>query len=170
MIKKGFTLVELLVVMSILGVLATLVAGGFRSAQMRGRDAQRKSDLKELANALELILSDYGEFPNASGNYIAGCPYSLAGGGACLWGEGELTDGKTVYFKTVPKDPSSSQFYVYRVVPGSNRQKFQLFARLENTQDIDCLADDCLNPPVTYSCGSGSCNFAITSTNTNATE
>jgi prepilin-type N-terminal cleavage/methylation domain-containing protein len=169
----GFTLVELLVVMAILGVLVTLVAGGFRTAQMRGRDAQRKSDLKELANALELFYTDHGQYPPESGGSISACPYdsSLGTGTACLWGKSEMTDNKTIYFKILPKDPISSQFYVYRIVPGSNNQKFQIFARLENPKDQDCLGEDCLNPPVSITCGDTKlCNFAITSANTTATE
>ena len=58
MVKKGFTLVELLIVMAIISILATLIVGGFRSSQMRGRDGARKSDLKQISNALELFYSD----------------------------------------------------------------------------------------------------------------
>lgn len=165
--SKGFTLVELLVVMGILGILVTLIAGGFRSAQFRGRDAQRKSDLREIANALEAFYSDYGTFPSDTGSVVNACSYNPATstGTPCSWGTGELTDGKTIYFKAIPKDPTNSQDYFYRIVPGSNNQKFQLFAALENTQDQDCLGGDCEVSPVSYSCGSATCNFSITSTN-----
>ena len=82
-----------------------------------------------------------------------------------------MTDGKTSYFKVLPEDPDSGQNYVYKIVSGSNNQKFQLFARLENPEDIDCLNDDCANPGVTITCGGSSlCNFAVTSSNTDATE
>jgi general secretion pathway protein G len=170
--KSGFTLVELLVVMSILGVLVTLVAGGFRTAQLRGRDAQRKADLKEIANSLELFYSDYGKYPDASGTQIAACPYDPVGetGTACTWGDDEFTDSKTVYFKELPGDPESSYNYVYRLVPSSNNQKYQLFARLENPRDPNCLGGDCSTSPVSISCGGAVCNFAITSANTTPTE
>ncbi len=169
--RNGFTLVELLVVMSIIGVLATLITGGFRTAQMRGRDAQRKVDLKEIANSLELYYADYGKYPTEGSNLLLGCPYDpiTSNGTVCVWGAGEFTDGKTIYFKTLPKDPTSSQNYIYRV-PGSSNQKFQLFAKLENTKDQNCLGGDCLASPVSYICGSGTCNFAVTSANTNAVE
>lgn len=171
-IISGFTLVELLVVMSILGVLVTLIAGGYRTAQLRGSDAQRKADLKEVANSLELFYSDYGEYPAASGTQIAGCPYDPVSetGSACSWGTGEFTDSKTVYYKELPEDPSSSYFYVYRVVPGSSNQKYQLFARMENPRDPDCLGGDCSVSPLSISCGDQVCNFAVTSANTTATE
>lgn len=169
---KGFTLVELLVVMSILGVLATLIGGGFRTAQLRGRDAQRKSDLKEIANALAIFQSDHGTYPPGSSGFISGCPYDpLTGAGtACSWGAGHFTDGSTTYFSRMPDDPVNSLDYVYRIVPGSSNQKFQVFARLENIRDTHCLGGDCENPPVTISCGSANCNYALTSPNSNPLE
>lgn len=164
--KKGFTLVELLVVMAILGVLVSIVAGNFRSAQLRGRDTQRKSDLKQLSHSLELFYADYGKYPDEVSQAISACPYDPATGTgtACSWGGDEFTDGKTVYFKTMPSDPSSNGSYVYRIVPSSSNQKYQLFARLENAQDQDIIT-------TAYTCGTaGLCNLAITSANTNASE
>lgn len=171
--NRGFTLVELLIVMVILGILATLIVGNFRNAQIRGRDAQRKSDLREMANALELFYQDHGQYPDEAGGRLQACPYdpSTGSGTSCTWGEDEFTDGNTSYFKTLPKDPEEGQTYYYRIVSGSNNQKYQIFAHLENPKDQDCLGGDCENPPVTYSCGAGvTCNFAVTSANTTATE
>lgn len=165
---KGFTLIELLVVMAILAILVSIIAGGFRSAQMRGRDAQRKSDLKGIANALEIYLSDHGEYPDESNGLIAACPSTTLS--PCTWGESQMTDGNTVYFAQLPGDPVKNQRYYYRVVPGSNNQKYQLFARLENSEDKDCLGGDCKAPPVAYTCGTNTCNFSITSQNTTPTE
>ncbi|KKR41619.1 MAG: Type II secretory pathway pseudopilin PulG-like protein, partial [Candidatus Woesebacteria bacterium GW2011_GWB1_40_12] len=59
-LSLGFTLVELLVVIAILGILATIGLVTFSSSQMRGRDAQRKSDLKQISSALEIYYNDYG--------------------------------------------------------------------------------------------------------------
>ncbi len=160
--SKGFTLVELLVVMSIIGVLAALAVGSFRTAQMRGRDATRKSDLKQISNALELFYADYGKYPSASSGTISACSYNptLGTGSSCGWGTGEFTDGKTVYFKILPADPTDSYTYTYEIVTGSSNQKYKLFARLENTEDQDCMDDNCAQNP----------NFAVTSANTSASE
>lgn len=170
--KKGFTLVELMIVMAILSSLVGLVAGGFRSAQIRGRDAQRKSDLKQIANALELFTSDYNKYPDDTGGVIVACPYNSGGISIpCAWGSGSFNDVKTVYLKTVPKDPSSGLSYLYRIVPGSNNLKFQIFTHLENKEDGACIGDNCTAPPgITYMCGGSICNFAVTSSNTNYSE
>jgi len=178
MVKKGFTLVELLVVMAIIAILATLIVGGFRSSQMRGRDAERKSDLKQISSALEIFYSDYGKYPPASGTQVAACSYNPGTGaaGACTWGTGEFKDvdgsgnTKTTYFKTIPKDPASGQTYVYKV--SGTQNKYQLYAHLENTQDKNCIGGNCVVVPgITDTCGGTLvCNFAVTSVNTTATE
>ena len=75
-VKKGFTLVELLVVISIISILAVIALGGFQSTQRKERDGQRKSDLKQIANALEVVYYDHGRYPdsNNDGDILA-CPY-----------------------------------------------------------------------------------------------
>lgn len=166
--RNGFTLVELLVVISILGVLVSVALAAFRSSQVKGRDAQRKSDLKQMSSALELYYSDYGQYPTSGSNKIAACPSTTAT--VCPWGTGEFTDGRTIYFKTLPLDPVSTSSYYYRIVDAGINQKFQLFAHLENSQDPNCLSGNCASSPVSYLCGGSVCNFAITSPNTSATE
>lgn len=167
--KKGFTLVELLVVITILGILATIGLGAFTSSQARSRDVQRKSDLRQISSALELFYSDYGKYPSSNNGAIQSCKYNstTATGTNCIWGDtgsaGNFTDGKTTYFQALPKDPSSNLHFYYRVVNNSNNQAYQLFAYLENTQDQSRISG------LTYSCGSYNCNFAITSANTTPT-
>ncbi len=160
-IQRGFTLVELLVVIAILSVLVSVTLVAFRSSQARGRDAQRKSDLRQITNALELYYSDYGKYPDSSSGRIAGCPSTT--NSPCSWGASEFTDGKTTYFRLLPGDPASYSYY-YRVPDSPANQKFQLFSYLENSQDPDIIT-------TAYSCGGGkNCNFAITSPNTTPAE
>jgi len=172
--KKGFTLVELIIVMAIIGILATLGLTSFRSTQARGRDAQRKSDLRQIANALELINSDYNIYPPGSSGNIQACDYD-ATPETCTWGDDAMQDvAGTVYFRELPGDPLASQGrqYYYRTVLGSGNQEYQLYAALENTKDNDCLGGDCESPPTLpagVDCGEA-CNFAVTSANTIATQ
>jgi len=169
-VHHGFTLIELLIVLAILGVLSSIVLVSFRSSQTRGSDAGRKSDLKQVATALELFYSDYGKYPasNATGQILA-CPYThtTSSGTPCTWG-GSIAfwDNKTTYMKAVPKDPDSSYSYRYRV--DSTGQKFQLFAHLGNTRDINLIAPPL--SPILYCGGTNICNFAVTSPNTTPAE
>jgi len=53
MIKKAFTLLEMLVVIGIIGILIGLGALSYSTAQKKARDAKRKQDLKAFQNAME---------------------------------------------------------------------------------------------------------------------
>lgn len=61
--KKAFTLIEMLVVVSLIGILAAIALVSFGGAQKQARDTTRKSDLKQYQNSLEV----YGNM--ASGLY-----------------------------------------------------------------------------------------------------
>ena len=61
--KKGFTLVELLVVISIIGLLSSVVLAALNSARMKARDAVRLSDTTQVLTALAMYYQDYGKVP-----------------------------------------------------------------------------------------------------------
>ncbi len=67
--NAGFTLVELLVVATILIVLTTIGLMSFRNAGQNSRDGKRKSDIESVRQALVLQRSDTGTYP--SGAYSA---------------------------------------------------------------------------------------------------
>jgi prepilin-type N-terminal cleavage/methylation domain-containing protein len=79
--SKAFTLIELIIVVSIIAVLATLVAVDFTKAQAKSRDAKRRSDLSIIRAAAQVYRNDRGSFKidyNANGTILhTGC----AGGG-----------------------------------------------------------------------------------------
>lgn len=58
--KKGFTLVELMIVIAILAILAAIVIFALNPAELfrRARDSQRMSDLRVLSSALSYYLAD----------------------------------------------------------------------------------------------------------------
>lgn len=62
--KRAFTLIELLIVISIIGVLVTLVAVTIRPIQTKSRDAKRKSDLNLFMSAIDLFKTDFKLYPN----------------------------------------------------------------------------------------------------------
>lgn len=63
--QKGFSLLELLVVISIIGILLIIASVGFTTAQQRGRDARRRADMKAWQDALEQTYSAYTDYQGA---------------------------------------------------------------------------------------------------------
>ena len=123
--QKGFTLVELLIVIAIIGVLAALLMANFIGVRQRARDAQRKSDLKQIQSALELYRSDLAAYPIT--NNFPACGSSLP------------TSGTTIYMQKVPCDPSSNYNggnYSYT----SDGSTYSLAACAENSSDSQATA------------------------------
>ena len=65
--KSGFTLVELLVVVVVIAILATIVIVAYTGIQGRSRDDRRKTDIANITKALELYYQDNGAYPIPSG-------------------------------------------------------------------------------------------------------
>lgn len=176
--SRGFTLIELIVVMAIIAVLAAVTAGSFGISQRRARDSRRKSDLGQVAKSLEAYYNDRGSYPpdNSNSGQILGCG-TTALPTLCTWGTsfaqraaGATTD--TLYMVTLPSDPRAPNFYYYYDSAGGNSPKsYQLYARLENVDDKDVLKDGNGDAQVYsgLSCGTYSCNYGISSANTSPT-
>lgn len=132
-VQQGFTLIEMLVVVSIIGILTTLVAANLNSARQRGRDTQRKSDLRNIQTALRLYYQDCVAFPtNSTGGEINGCG-TCSAPAKCDWGTDSFETATETYMSVLPKDPLPGQAYRYKV--SADRESYTLDACLENKSD-----------------------------------
>lgn len=64
--QSGFTIVELLIVIVVIGILAALVLNTFQGVQARARDTERKTDLVSISTQLEAYYADFGHYPSGS--------------------------------------------------------------------------------------------------------
>lgn len=80
--KKGFTLVELLVVTALIAMLATIILASLDASKQRSRDAQRIQTIRQVQNALELYRTDNGSYPTqnvSTANWPTGMTTILTG-------------------------------------------------------------------------------------------
>ena len=104
--QKGFTLVELLVVITIIAVLSTIGIVMYTTVQRNARDAKRIGDMQAISKALEMYKSVNGSYPTTSAISIASNWDTFA---AAL----------SPYMQSLPKDPTNSdnwttgKFYKY---------------------------------------------------------
>ena len=62
--ESGFTIIELLIVIVVIGILAGLVLNVFTGIQEQGRDAERKTDLEAVEGQLEAYAAKNGFYPS----------------------------------------------------------------------------------------------------------
>jgi type II secretion system protein G len=158
--KKGFTLIEIMVVIVILGVLITMISGSFVASQKKSRDLKRKSDIVQISKALEIYYNDQGQYPAGSNDgVIIGCDDPTTPTN-CGWDEiwSTSTTPETIYMGKLPKDPSTTQTYFYTT--DATGSLYKIYARLENTDDGSIGV-------YTTICGANSavCNYGVASTN-----
>lgn len=113
--KRGFTLVELLIVIVILAVLAAIAIPRFMDSGQRSKEASLKSDLKLVRNAIELFHNDTGAWPAALAD-LAGAaapPNGKDSAGAAKAITG--TDYKGPYLQQLPTDPVAGAAFTYSV-------------------------------------------------------
>lgn len=73
--NKGFSLIELLVVISIIGVLTTVLVMNFVGSRERARDAQTIQNLNSLKNALRMYYNDNQSYPASLSSVVGTSGY-----------------------------------------------------------------------------------------------
>jgi type II secretion system protein G len=111
---SGFTLLELLIVIVIIGILALLIIPNITSAPKKARDTKRKTDITTIRKGLEEYFVNNNSYPGALS---------------------ALTLGSAPIMKTIPADPKNGTPYLYTYSPDNSNTTYTLSACLENDQD-----------------------------------
>lgn len=148
---KGFTLVEILVVIAIISILASIGIVVYSRFIKGSRDVKRKADLYLIQSALEQFHADQFYYPTKDPSGGPGCSNGKVKVGCPL----KSTDGSKTYLNNIPVDPlSSNPQYIYdskkgsssscdNINPGSRCDNYCLYAALELSTTASPLTTNC---------------------------
>lgn len=137
--KKAFTLIELLMVVSVIGILSSIVLTSISGATKKARDAERKSDLSQIQKALEIYqISHDGRYPSISGIYETS--KGICNSVPCSGNNWDQTSNLITNLRDeegieIMIDPlnTSNYYYLYKVdCTGGICDSYQLQAKLED--------------------------------------
>lgn len=116
-LREGFTLIELMVVIVILGILATIVVPRFMGREEQARRIAVKVQIKNFETALAMFKLDNGFYPDTEQGLQALVEKPAGGRVPGNWKQ---------YLPKVPKDPWASD-YVY-ICPGLDGRDYDIIS------------------------------------------
>ena len=102
--QEGFTLIELMVVILIIGLLATIVVQNLRSATDKAKRVKAQADISQLKSALDRYYLDVGSYPNSDQGLNALVATPTAGGDP-------PHDWSGPYIEKIPPDPWGNRYF-----------------------------------------------------------
>lgn len=119
MYKKGFTLVELMVVITVIAILATIAVASFTRVQKQARDTKRKAEMKGMQTALQAYFTEKTAYPIQATAAIAST--ALA----------SLTPTYMAAVPTAPKGFSGTPNVDYTYISDTDGYRYAICAGLE---------------------------------------
>ena len=126
----GFTLIEVLIVIAIIGLLTTIVLVSITSTRAKARDNRRMAELLTLAKSLEFYYSEQGQYPE-SADWIK------------VEENATFTTAMAPYISRTPEDPSydSANEYSYQyTTEATGGAEYKACATMETYEDPYCLS------------------------------
>lgn len=142
--RAGFTLIELMVAITIIGILLALSSVAFLGARRTARDSERKADLEDIRSALEIYRADCGRYPETA-SVVPGSTFN-----------GTCNSVTNTYMQQVPNDPENvtkQYFYKYQKITNST---YRLCAYTETGSGAVAACGKCDNS------NTKDCNYSVT--------
>ena len=102
----GFTIVELLIVIVVIGILAAITIVSFNGVTSKANVSKSQSDLKNMQKLIEMYKVDNGTYPNTSQNWY----FSDAAGAS--GGDGFIPGVVPTYAKSLPRPTAGAYIYI----------------------------------------------------------
>lgn len=128
--NKGFTLIEILIVVSLLGLLLTVILFATNSSNAKARDTERLSNVKEVEKALTMYQLEHGSYPVSSGGDWVGNA-SDWGGYSDTGPSGYIPNLAPKYISKLPVDPKQENNKGYLYKSNGNEYFFLAYKTLE---------------------------------------
>jgi len=130
--KNGFTLFELLVSISIIGILTALASVAYSGAQKKARDTRRIEDIRSIQIAAEQYYSQASYVYPAAGKYTAGVPWTPPAAGS------------TTILESYPSDPKGAAYGSYNCAAGTcSATGYCVCALMENSANANSIGAAC---------------------------
>ncbi|MDP2090958.1 MAG: LamG-like jellyroll fold domain-containing protein [Candidatus Gracilibacteria bacterium] len=116
--RPAFTLVELIVVITILAILGTIAFISLQGYSKQARDSTRISDLSKMKTSLELFQIETGKYPLPTNGI------NITYSGATVWTQGTFGDtviANIVKLDVIPRDILTEKEYTYSITSSKNQ-------------------------------------------------
>lgn len=123
--QGGFTLIEMVIVIAVVGILMGLAFNGIRGVQSAARDTKRVADLRSVQSYLELYFNKCGHYPGDNA-----CNTGTPGNWGTLVGVLEATVANP---GDIPNDPQASSGKVYTYDSDAQNTEYVISATMEKT-------------------------------------
>lgn len=114
--ERGFTLVELMVVVAIVALLASIVIPNYVHSRAQAAVAQSEANMKQIATALELFHTDFLQYPAGAGATVGPELFAPPQGGNA---GGAVPGGGNNYMNATPTNAVQRKPYLYTLVAGT---------------------------------------------------
>ena len=150
---RGFTIVELVIVIAVIGILASISVVAYNGTQARAEYAAAQTDIKHINDAILIYRSQNGQYPTTANAWVY--QHATAGGAVNASFIPELVTGK--YLDKMPVGKTKSGYGAYSYIYRSTGTEYKLLRYITSPSNLPSAerTDNTLLDPVRPATGWG---------------